>query len=141
MDSVKEKLNSRYAVAALITSPQGIPLVRDRKKPKPYYWKLPGGRSEGKETPSETIIREIKEEIGLSFAPKDIKLVCEEERENHIFCLFQANPISLEGLKKIGNDEEEVKLFLPEQLKNLTDFFSPHRKILEEIKYFEAIKA
>jgi len=135
VENTKEKLNSRYAVAALIVSPQGIPLVRDPKKPKPYYWKLPGGRSEGKETPIATIIREIKEEIGLSFKLEDVKLVYEEERGNHLFCLFQTNPISLIGLKTIGNDEEEVKLFLPKEMENLTDFFPAHRKILEEIKF------
>ncbi len=136
MEDVKEKSISRYAVASLIISPQGIPLVRDPKKPKPYYWKMPGGRSGGDETAPQTIVREIKEEIGLSFKPEDMELIYEEDRENHTFCLFEANPLSLEGLKTIGNDGEEVKLFLPKELKNLPDLFPAHRKVLEEIKYF-----
>ena len=44
-------MNSEHAAAVLIISPDGIPVVRDPKKPIPRYWKLPGGRSEGKETP------------------------------------------------------------------------------------------
>ncbi len=137
MEGVKEKSNSRYAVAALIISPQGIPLVQDPKKPKPYYWKLPGGRSETQETAQQTAIREIKEETGLCLKPEDIELVYEEERESHTFYLFEANPTSIDGLKKIGNDGEEVKLFLPEEIKNLPDLFPAHRKILEELNYFK----
>jgi ADP-ribose pyrophosphatase YjhB (NUDIX family) len=133
---MEQKLTSPYAVVAVIVSPQGIPLVKDPKKPSPY-WKLPGGRSEEKETPTEAIIREIKEEIGLSFKPKDMELIYEEEREGHNFYLFQTNPLSLEGLKTKGNEGEEVKLFLPEQIKSLPDFFPPHRKILEEIKFLK----
>lgn len=135
MEITKEKLTSPYAVVALIVSPQGIPLVKDFKKPSPNYWKLPGGRSEEKETPTEAIIREIKEEIGLSFKPKDMELIYEEEREGHNFYLFQTNPVSVEGLKSIGNEEEKVKLFLPEEIKNLPDFFPPHLKILKEIRF------
>jgi len=136
MEGIKERSTSRYAVVCLIVSPRGVPLVRDPKKPKPYYWKLPGGRSEGDETPIEAIIREIKEEVGLYFRSEDMKLTYEEKRGNHIFCLFQVNPVSLNGLKTIGNDGEEVKLFTPEKLKNLPDLFPAHRKVLDEIKYF-----
>lgn len=137
MENANKKSISRYAVAGLIVSPQGIPLVKDLKKPKPYYWKLPGGRSEKKETALQTIIREIKEEVGLRFKSNDMELVCEEERGNHTFCLFQASPVYLDGLKTTGNDGEEVKLFSPEELKNLADLFPAHRKILEEIRYFK----
>jgi len=134
---MKQKSTPSYAVAALIVSPQGIPLVRDAKKPKPYYWKLPGGRSEGNETALEAVIRETKEETGLSFKPSDMELICEEKRQNHIFCLFQTNPVSLVDLRLRGSEGEEVGLFLPGELGTLSDFFPPHKKILEEIKYFK----
>jgi len=135
---MEQKLTSPYAVVALIVLPQGIPLVKDPKKPPPNYWKLPGGRSQDKETPTEAIIREIKEEIGLSFKPKDMELIYEEEREGHNFYLFQTNPVSLEnleGLKTKGNEGEEIRLFLPEELETLPGFFPPHLKILKEIKF------
>ncbi len=32
------------AVAVLIITPEGIPLIRDPKKPAPVFWKVPGGR-------------------------------------------------------------------------------------------------
>ena len=140
MDNKKSKIkdvsSSPYAVAALLVTPKGIPIVRDPKKPDPNFWKLPGGRSEGKETPKQALMREIKEEVGLSLKPDDIKIVYEEEREGHTFCLFQGAPVSLIGLKTKGNEGEDVKLFLPEELKKLSEFFPPHREILKEIRFF-----
>ncbi|PIR44039.1 hypothetical protein COV23_02075 [Candidatus Wolfebacteria bacterium CG10_big_fil_rev_8_21_14_0_10_31_9] len=127
---------TNHAVAVLIISPKGIPLVRDPKKPAPIFWKLPGGRSIKNETPEKTAIREIKEETGLMLKSEDIWIAYSEERDDHNFFLIQAIAISLEGLKSTGNDGEEVKLFLPNDLKNLSDFFHPHKEVLEEIKFF-----
>ena len=125
-----------HAVAILIITPKGIPLVRDPKKPEPRYWKLPGGRSKSNETPEKTAIREVKEEVGLALKSEDIWIAYSEERDDHNFFLIQATIVSLDGLKSIGDEEEEVKLFLPDSLKKMTDFFPPHREILEEIKFF-----
>lgn len=130
------KSPSPYAVAALLVTPQGIPLIRDPKKPDPNFWKLPGGRSEGKETPKQAVIREIKEEVGLAIGSEEIQIIYEEEREGHTFCLFQGAPISIAGLKEKGNEGEDVKLFLPEELRKLSTFFPPHQEILKEIRFF-----
>ena len=39
------------------------------------YYSLIGGRAQLGESTAETIIREIKEEIGISISPKDLKLI------------------------------------------------------------------
>lgn len=135
MEKKNETSASPNAVAVLIISPKGIPLIKDPKKPAPNYWKLPGGRSEDKESPETCAIREIKEETGLILKKDEIKIVCHEEREGHAFYLFQGDAISLDGLKSQGDEGEEVGLFLPKELKNLPDLFPPHREILEEIKF------
>ncbi|PCH76511.1 MAG: hypothetical protein COB98_06060 [Flavobacteriaceae bacterium] len=38
----------------------------------PLYWGCPGGRAEAGETAAENAIREVKEECGLDFIPKEI---------------------------------------------------------------------
>ncbi|OHB18680.1 MAG: hypothetical protein A2666_03055 [Parcubacteria group bacterium RIFCSPHIGHO2_01_FULL_47_10b] len=124
------------AVAILLVTPNGIPLVRDPKKPAPLYWKLPGGRSENKETPGKAAIRELKEEVGVALDEKDLEALYTEERDTHTFFLFQAAVNSSRDIRKHGNEGEEVRLFLPEDLKKLPDFFPSHREILTEIKYF-----
>lgn len=137
MENYSENSISPHAVIVLIVSPQGIPLVRDPKKPAPNYWKLPGGRGTSSESPIETTIREIKEELGLNLKKEEIEIVYSEERETHNFYLMQCALVSLEGLKSIGNEREEIKLFLPEELNNLTDLFPPHRRILKEIRFMD----
>lgn len=42
-------------------------------KINPHQWAFFGGASEGEETPAETFIREIKEELGVDILPHEIK--------------------------------------------------------------------
>jgi 8-oxo-dGTP diphosphatase len=125
--------NSKYAVSVLIKSPKGIPLVWDPRKKNPY-WKLPGGRSEKDEFPATTAIREIKEETGLIIKEKDLQLIYKEDRDNHFFVLFKTKLPSLSGLKAIGNEMEQVKIFSVQKIKTLKNFFLNHRKILEHLQ-------
>ncbi|OGY63655.1 MAG: hypothetical protein A3I89_02875 [Candidatus Harrisonbacteria bacterium RIFCSPLOWO2_02_FULL_41_11] len=119
-----------HAVAALVEAPEGIPLIRDPKKPSPSYWKLAGGRSEGEETAEMAAQREIREELGIFIQPEDLKIIYSEDRVSHIFTLFRIKVKSLAGIKGIGNEGEEIKIFSLKQLKNLPDFFPNHRRIL-----------
>lgn len=56
-------------VAVIITSRQEIILQLRDDKPGicwPGYWSLPGGGAEPGETPMDTVLREIKEEAGIT---------------------------------------------------------------------------
>jgi len=122
--------SSKYAVAILVTSPQGIPLVRDPMKPPPLYWKLPGGRSEENESPVITALRELHEEIGIHLNEEDLLVSHQEQRENHMFILFKAKLSSLPNLKVHGKENEEIKVFTLQQIATMQDFFPPHKKVL-----------
>lgn len=121
-----------YAVAVFVESSEGIPLVKDPRKPHPW-WKFAGGRSEAGEKTKEAARREIYEELGFPLEEKDLELLFEEKRENHIFVLFKVKLDSLEGLRKKGIDGEEIKVFSFEQIKTLEDFMPNHRRILQQI--------
>ncbi len=122
-----------YAVAVLIISPEGIPLIRDPKKPMPIFWKVPGGRSNSNESAKAAVLREVKEETGIKLSEKDLSLVYKEDRESHVLALFSAEIDSLAGLKKQGNEGEEIKVFSPKQVLGLRDFFPNHRKAFGKI--------
>ncbi len=121
------------AVAVLIMNPAGIPLIRDPKKPAPVYWKLPGGRGTNGETPEMTAVREIEEEIGLTLTEDDLFVIHEEDRGSHTLVLFKAQVPSVEGLRKEGNEGEEVKLFPAKEILGMSDFFPNHRAIVADI--------
>lgn len=40
-------------------------------------WSFFGGVARGKESPTEAVIREVKEELGMDFTPSDVRLLAE----------------------------------------------------------------
>jgi ADP-ribose pyrophosphatase YjhB (NUDIX family) len=84
--------------------------------------------------PENTAIRETEEETGIILKKKNLKLLYKEYRGTHIFLFFEAKAPSSENLKKIGNDDEEVKVFSLDEIKSMKDFFPNHRKVLEKLE-------
>ena len=69
-----EKKNIYVAIVALIDW-QGKVLIslRDKKnKNSPNLWEFPGGKSKINESPDETVVREIKEELSLDINKKSL---------------------------------------------------------------------
>ena len=120
------------AVAVFLVTPEGIPLVKDPKKPPPFFWKLPGGRGPATETAEEVAIRELKEEIGVSLSKKDLKVIHREDRGTHILTIFRADLPALPTLKQQGEEGEQVGIFSPRAMLSLPDFFPNHLKIVEQ---------
>lgn len=123
-------MNPSHAVAVLIISPEGIPLIRDPKKPAPRYWKLPGGRSQGAETPEECAVREIDEELGLEIEIDDLHMLEQQDRGSHTLTFFKIELASLHGIKKIGDEDEEIRIFSKADIFKLPDLFPNHMGIV-----------
>ncbi len=123
---------SSHAVAVLITAGGGVtPLVRDPKKPIPRYWKLPGGRSEGNETPEECAVREIYQELGLEIDQDDLQVIDQQDRGSHWLTLFSIKLASLKGLNMTGDEGEEIKIFKLTDVLAMPDFFPNHRTVVQ----------
>ena len=123
-----------FAVAILVLSPEGVPLVYDESKPLPIFWKLPGGK--GKDTDrhaKDAAQRELEEETGVCVPVDDLVPLFSENRGNHNFTLFGvkvSKGLNELGLKKRGNEGERVGVFKCDQLDKMMDFFPPHLKML-----------
>lgn len=100
-----------YAAIVMVMTPQGLIAVRDLSKPMPVYWKLPGGRNIFGETVEQCAARELKEETGIIIKPEDLKMISQQEKGSHVKVFFQARVDSVKGLKSIGDEGEEVKIF------------------------------
>lgn len=54
-----------------------ILLRAPHKKVDPHTWNLPAGKIEKGEEKEDGVIREVREETGLSFSPQDFEYLCE----------------------------------------------------------------
>jgi len=123
-----ETLKTKEALAAVvvITTPMGIPVVRDLSKHK-SFWKFPGGKGEEGETPEECAIREILEEVGLDISGMRLFLIYQEDRGTHTFYAFQVSLPDLSGIRRRGNEGEEVGVFSGQEILEMQDFLPQHR--------------
>ncbi|MDB5258990.1 MAG: hypothetical protein JWO73_198 [Candidatus Taylorbacteria bacterium] len=121
---------SSHAVAVLMVAPEGIPLIRDPKKPVPRYWKLPGGRSEASETPEKCAAREVAEETGLEIDIDNLVVIEQQDRGTHVLTIFRIDLASLKGLKGVGDEHEEIRIFPKSELATMPDLFPNHKTIL-----------
>ena len=61
--------------AAILRRDDGCVLLTSRPPGKDYagYWELPGGKLEAGESVEQALARELREELGLTIAPEDVR--------------------------------------------------------------------
>ena len=112
------------AVIVAVDSKDQVPLVIERSKPQPHYWKFPGGGSDGAETPAQTAQRELYQETGLWLPLEAFIQIDFEDINGHGKYFFFAQTETLESLVETGDEGEEVATF------NLGEILSGELKIL-----------
>ncbi|MBQ6655862.1 MAG: NUDIX domain-containing protein [Ottowia sp.] len=65
----------RDVAAAILRRDDGRVLLTSRPPGKDYagYWELPGGKLENEESVEQALVRELREELGLTVAPEDVR--------------------------------------------------------------------
>lgn len=82
--SKKPRLKAVVAVYLLLTVGERILLARRQNTGyQDGNWNVPSGHVEGDELPTEAIVREAKEEVGLDFSVDDMELVHMMYRPQH----------------------------------------------------------
>jgi len=125
---------------ALVVYKGKILLIRRDNKPtipNPNMWSIPGGQVEKGESFDEALVREIKEEIGIT--PKNYQLLgfFETEKQNAIYLLELTNEEIQEI--KLGDEGQELKWFKPQEIADIDavpivkDFFQKNAKEIEPL--------
>lgn len=118
-------MNGEYTFASLVLvhthTPDRIVAVREPNKPKPHYWKLPGGMGKHGETPQDCAIRKLDEETGIRVRQGDLKCFRRHGNGDHAKYFFSVSLIQIPPMKRRGSQGEEpgvlpLALFLEDGL-------------------------
>jgi len=77
------------------------------------------------------MVRELRQEIGVPVAGKDLKKIYEEDRDTHHLAIFRLDFSVMPKLRTHGDEGEEVKVFSARDILIMNDFFPNHRRIVE----------
>ena len=147
-----------FTVSALIFSDRGEVLLVKHKKLG--VWLYPGGHIDENETPDETLLREVKEETGLSIEVIDTRdqelgnknvevlhnpyaILCEfiplpNDPHYHIDVIYQCRAKSREELQLNNKESENIGWFSQEKIDELVVY--PNFRILLKKAFAERNK-
>ena len=123
-------LNPAPSIAAILVRDGRVLLVKRNIEPGLGLWCLPGGFIEEDETVEQAVIREVREETGLSCHPRvlrDAHSMRSAVYGNILVLCYEAD--ILDGELKAGGDAEEARFFSWNQLPEIA--FDIHRTFLE----------
>lgn len=111
----------RVGVGAVVVHDGRVLLVRRGKEPLRGRWVVPGGTVEAGETLQEALVREVREETGLTVRPGEVVFVFDrilreegEVRYHYVIVDYLCEYVS--GTPRPGSDAEEVALVPPDAL-------------------------
>ena len=125
--------NPAPTAGVLVVEDKRVLLVKRRYEPYRGLWVMPSGYIEYKESASETAVREVEEEAGVSVELEGIHAVesCfDDPRGNTVMILYRGHITG--GNLEAGDDAEEVGFFA---INNLPDIaFDLQKRILGKLR-------
>lgn len=133
----KEKKRPLVGISVLIKKGDRILLEKRDKDPGNLAWKAPGGHMEFGETPEETALREVEEEVGVKISNLKFRTltndVFEDGSKHYITIWMEAKYESGEPKVKAPYEESEVRWFTWDSLPQ--PLYLPIRHLLEGKTY------
>ncbi|HEX8993906.1 MAG TPA: hypothetical protein VF803_01495 [Candidatus Paceibacterota bacterium] len=107
------------------------PLMRDELRSN-RYWALPSDRSSTEETPPDTALRILREQVGISLSKDDLQLTSAEPQEDlnrHVY-LVHTNLTIEDGYGENSGWLMQRQMFHIADLEYMCDFLPTHLDIL-----------
>ncbi len=128
-------LNPASAAAGVVLNERGeVLLVRRAIEPFRGFWALPAGYQEIDEDPSETIVREVREEAGVEIEVHgllDLLFVGDDPRRPANVAVFLC--LATAGTPRPGLEETEARWFALDELPSRIGFDN-YARILERLR-------
>jgi mutator protein MutT len=118
-------------VGAVVVHDGRVLLIRRGKEPLRGRWVVPGGTVELGETLHEALVREVREETGITVSPREVVLVFdrilrEHGEVNYHYVIIDYLCQYVSGTPQAGTDAQEVAFVSPEEL---GDYDIPERAL------------
>jgi mutator protein MutT len=123
-------LDPKLATLALIPYEGGIVLVRRSIEPGYGLWVLPGGFVDLGETVPEAVVRETREETGLTVQVESLFNVYSYPTSQTVLVAYLTR--YLDGVLTPGDEESEARIFTPKDIPWQEIAFSSSRDALRE---------
>lgn len=131
-------LEGRYIniVIVFIENSEGKFLIQKTSKEKGSIWATTGGLVKSGSNCDETIVEEIKEELGISVNIEDLKHI-KTGKKNHIFLdvYYLKKDIDINELTLQKEEVEYVKWLSVEEINNLIEKEEFRKSNIESFKY------
>ena len=111
----------RVGVGAVVVHEGRVLLIRRGKEPLRGRWVVPGGTVEPGETLHDALVREVREETGVTVRPREVVLVFDrilregpEVRYHYVIVDYLCDYVG--GTPRAGSDAEDVAFVAPDRL-------------------------
>ncbi|WP_374765174.1 NUDIX hydrolase [Yunchengibacter salinarum] len=126
----------RVAVGALVVRERQVLMIKRGRPPRQGEWSIPGGKQEWGETVRETLVREVREETGLTVTPGALvdvlDLMVHDDAgtlSHHLTLLdYLAHPVD-DRAPEAGDDAAEARFIPFAEAIRLADWHETRRVI------------
>lgn len=134
----RTQTNRPAVIIIIVDNTDRLAIVYEPRKPKPNFWKFPGGSAKRSERVVEAAIREAREETGLLIEPNRIRQIAVIPSKNrsgdfniHLFAAWVPTLSKLSPQAETGEITRSASLQEIRQLRRDGEFMGRHIHYLD----------